>query len=53
MAFLALNLFEAFYLRNLKPALRQAYDTMHISRLILTELLVSLVEDLPPNPSGP
>lgn len=48
-AFLALNLFAAFYRRNLKPVLRHRWDAQHISRLILAELLIGL----PPNPSGP
>lgn len=53
LAFLSLNLFAAFYRRNLKPVLRQACDTLHIARLILTELLANLLDGLPPNPSGP
>ena len=39
---LAVNLFAAFYRRNLKPALRAAYDTLHLSRQILAELFAQL-----------
>ena len=46
---LALNLFAAFYRRNLKPALRREYNTLHIARLMLAELLA----ELPNFPSGP
>jgi hypothetical protein len=50
---LALNLFQAFYRRNLKPVLRRAADTLHVARLILTELLADQLALLPPNRSGP
>lgn len=40
LAFFALNLFAAFYRRNLKPALRRAWNALHVSRLILADLLV-------------
>jgi len=46
---LACNLFAAFYLRNLKPAVRWAYDTLHIARLMLAELY----GDIPLWPRGP
>lgn len=46
---LAVNLFAAFYRRNLKPALRRAYDTLHISRQILAELYAKL----PAHPRAP
>jgi hypothetical protein len=46
---LAVNLFAAFYRRNLKPALRAAYDTLHISRQILAELYAHL----PARPRAP
>lgn len=48
-ALLALNLFAAFYRRNLKPIVRQVWNALHISRVIRAELLLGL----PPNPSGP
>jgi hypothetical protein len=38
----ALNLFTAFYQRNLKPAVRGAYDTLAIARQMLSELCASL-----------
>jgi hypothetical protein len=38
LALLCLNLFVAFYYRNLKPAARRTADTLHVARLILTEL---------------
>jgi hypothetical protein len=45
----ALNLFMAFYQRNLKPALRDHYDTLAIARQMLAELCTSL----PIQPRGP
>lgn len=38
LAMLCLNVFRAFYNRNLKPALREASSMLHISRLIAAEL---------------
>ena len=38
LAMACLNLFMAFYARNLKPAARRAASMLHISRLILAEL---------------
>jgi hypothetical protein len=38
LAMLCLNLFTAFYYRNLKPAVRRTASTLHIARLILTDL---------------
>jgi hypothetical protein len=49
MTMLAANLFAAFYRRNLKPALRAAYDTLQIARLICAELY----ETLPIQPRAP
>ena len=46
---LAANLFAAFYRRNLKPALRAAYDTLQIARLMYAELY----ESLPIQPRAP
>lgn len=46
---LAVNLFAAFYRRNLKPAVRAAYDTLHLSRQILAELY----GQLPARPRAP
>lgn len=46
---LAANLFAAFYRRNLKPALRAAYDTLQIARLMCAELY----ESLPIQPRAP
>ena len=45
----AVNLFTAFYHRNLKPAVRAVYDTLHMARQILNELCVGV----PPHPGGP
>lgn len=45
----AVNLFTAFYQRNLKPAVRRFYDTLAIARQMLSELCVSL----PIHPRGP
>jgi hypothetical protein len=39
---LAYNLFTAFYHRNLKPALRCAYDTLQIARMFSAELYAQL-----------
>jgi hypothetical protein len=39
---LVLNVFTAFYQRNLKPALRAACDTLEIARRILAELYQAL-----------
>ena len=38
LTMVACNLFHAFYRRNLKPAVRQAYDTLQIVRMITAEL---------------
>ena len=38
LAMLCLNVFLAFYRRNLKPAARQAASMLHVARLIATEL---------------
>jgi hypothetical protein len=46
---LAANLFAAFYRRNLKPALRAAYDTLQIAQLMCAELY----ESLPIQPRAP
>jgi hypothetical protein len=45
----AMNLFAAFYRRNLKPQLRAAQNTLQIARRIMTELF----EGLPRHPAGP
>ena len=42
LTMLAYNLFTVFYRRNLKPAARQAADTLHIARLISAELCANL-----------
>jgi hypothetical protein len=39
---LSLNLFGAFYQRNLKPAIQKLYDTLAIARQILTDLCATL-----------
>jgi hypothetical protein len=45
----AMNLFAAFYRRNLKPQVRAACNTRQIARKIMAELL----KGLPPHPAGP
>jgi hypothetical protein len=45
----AMNLFAAFYRRNLKPQLRAACSTLHIARQIMAELFAGL----PTHPAGP
>ena len=35
---LAYNLFFTFYRQNLKPAVRDAYDTLQIGRMMIAEL---------------
>lgn len=42
LAMLCMNIFGAFYRRNLKPALRRAVSMLHISREIAAELYGSL-----------
>jgi hypothetical protein len=49
LTMIAMNLFAAFYARDLKPALRAAFDTLHIAREMLTELM----EGMPKRPRGP
>jgi hypothetical protein len=46
---MAVNLFTAFYQRNLKPAIRGLYDTLAIARQMLTGLCATL----PIHPRGP
>ena len=38
LTMLACNIFTIFYRRNLKPAVRKAYDTLQIARMISAEL---------------
>jgi hypothetical protein len=40
---LSLNVFTAFFRRNLKPAARAAVSMLHVSRLMLAELYLPLV----------
>jgi hypothetical protein len=42
-ALLCLNVFVAFYGRNLKPAVRQAATMLHVAQLIAAELYTRLV----------
>lgn len=49
MLSVAMNLFTAFYKRNLKPTIRNCYDTLAIGRQMLAELCVGL----PIHSSGP
>jgi hypothetical protein len=46
LALLCLNVFMAFYLRNLKPAVRKAVSMLHIAQLIASELYSNI-------PQGP
>lgn len=51
---IGVNLFTAFYRRNLKPALRRAHDTLHVARLMAAELYRELEDELAPlMTSGP
>jgi len=54
-ALLCLNVFVAFYQRNLKPAARRAVSTLHIAQLIAAELYTPIStgrhEPLPDGPS--
>jgi hypothetical protein len=43
-AMLCLNVFMAFYRRNLKPAARRAATMLHVAQLIATELYASLLK---------
>jgi len=43
MAMLCLNVFLAFYRRDLKPALRRGASMLHVSRLVMSELYCGLV----------
>lgn len=49
LTLIACNLFAAFYHRNLKPAVRTAYDSLQIARMMLAELYARL----PIHPRGP
>jgi len=49
LTMMAANLFAAFYGRDLKPALRAAFDTLHIARQMLTELMAGM----PTQPRAP
>jgi hypothetical protein len=39
---LCLNIFTAFFRRNLKPAARVAVSMLHVARLLLAELYLPL-----------
>jgi hypothetical protein len=43
LAQLCLNVFMAFFIRNLKPAVRKAFTMRHVARLMLAELYLPLV----------
>ena len=49
LTMLAYNLFFTFYRRNLKSAVRDAYDTLQIGRVVIAELYHSLANR--PRPS--
>lgn len=38
LTMISVNLFTAFYRRNLKPAYQKAHDTLHVARLMVAEL---------------
>jgi hypothetical protein len=44
LALLCLNVFAAFYYRNLKPAARRAASTLHIARRIAAELYAGIAD---------
>lgn len=39
---LSLNVFAAFFRRNLKPAARKAVSMLHVARLLLAELYLPM-----------
>jgi hypothetical protein len=49
LTMLACNLFMIFYRRNLKPAVREAYDSLQIARMIVAQLYQGLAGQ----PRGP
>jgi hypothetical protein len=51
MAMVALNVFLAFYRRNLKPAARRAASMLHISRQVAAELYAGLSPAVPAAPT--
>ena len=42
LAMLCLNVFTAFYYRNLKPAVRQTVSMLHVGQLIAAELYAAI-----------
>lgn len=48
LAMLAMNLFEVFYRRNLKPQLRDRYSKHDVSRMVKATVYVRLIPDLAP-----
>ena len=44
LAMLCLNVFVAFYYRNLKPAARRAASTLHVAHLIAAELYAAILD---------
>lgn len=51
MAMLCLNVFGAFYQRNLKPAARKAASMLHVSRQIAAELYAQIPKGAPAAPT--
>ena len=51
MAMLCLNVFLAFYQRNLKPAARKAASMLHVSRQIAAELYAQIPKGAPAAPT--
>ena len=45
LTMIGVNLFTAFYRRNLKPASRKAHDTLHVTRLMVAELYAELARE--------
>ena len=50
LAMLCLNVFMAFYCRNLKPAVRRTVSMLHVGQLIAAELYTS-IRGPPPTPT--
>lgn len=50
LTMISVNLFTAFYRRNLKPAVRKAFDTLHVNHLIKAELYQGLTATMASGP---
>lgn len=46
LTMISVNLFTAFYRRNLKPAYQKAHSTLHVARLMVADLYGELAKEL-------